>query len=103
MDPIERLISEINKSINDQNNLIDAGIAPNEFKNLESKIEEFTLVISNLKDKQKKQYVDILGVWSEQIRSISDKINSKMQEIQTHIEGAKSQGKAVQSYKYLDN
>lgn len=103
MSKLEQLVAEINSGINDQTKAIEAGKAPENFKALEKKVEAFTIEIANLDDEQKKQYIDILAVWAEQIRNISQKINLRMQEIQKDIEGAKNQAKVSQSYKYLDN
>ena len=101
MSRLESLVNEINRSINNHNDAIDKGNSPIEFKDLEEKIQQFTLEIAKLDDESKKQYIDVLGVWSNQIREISQKINDKMNEIKGNIEGANNQSKAIKGYSYL--
>jgi len=94
---MDEKVKKINIMISDNASAVFAGNAP-DVSMLETAVVDFLADVKKLPAAEAKQYLDIVSVWANEIRKMSEKLNQTKAEIESEINQAQSKGKAVSAY-----
>ncbi len=94
---LDKKVSNINSMIQENARTVFSGQAP-DVSNLEREIVEFIDQVKTLPAASAKQYLDLVSIWSTEIRKISDKLTETKARMEAEIKQAGTQGKAATAY-----
>lgn len=94
---LDKKVNTINAMIQQSASEVYAGNAP-DVSSLEHEVVSFIADVKNLSGKDAKQYLDIVSIWSNEIRKISDKLNETKDKLEAEINQTAVQGKAASAY-----
>ncbi len=94
---LEMQVAKINKFISEQTKQVFSGTIP-QTSELEKEIGQFIDSVKKLPAAQAKEYLDLVKVWAEEMRKVSDKLNQEKALIEAEIGKAQTGNKAASAY-----
>lgn len=98
---IENVVSKINSEIVNCSKILKENKVP-DFSVLNNLVQEFTDNISRLNTVTAAEYSGLLQIWSGELKSVIDNLNSTKSGIQQQLEGALLNDKVMNSYNKLN-
>lgn len=94
---LEDKISKINKMMKEASDSVFSDNAP-DLKPLENEMAKFLEDVKSMKATRAKEYLDILQIWTNEIKKIQDRLTENKNSVSGEINQAKNRGKVHIAY-----